>query len=237
MLIGWGFQNAVEGLRECDQLLEEFSGTSLEPPLRGARAMHLSFLGCADESRREHDVAENLFAQFGNMLMFSASGMSLADEELRAGRFDAAEAAAREGIKRLESLGEKGFLSSTLAQLAEVLVRSERFDEAEEVARETAELGADDDFDPMYRWRVVQARVLAHRGEHEEAERLAREAVEIMEATDWYVQRGDAHAVLGEVLEVAGKTDEARGSYARAIAFFDLKGAVVDADRIRRRLS
>jgi predicted RNA polymerase sigma factor len=51
------------------------------------------------------------------------------------------------------------------------------------------------------------------------------------------LQRGDAHAVLGEVLELAGKTDDARRSYERAIEFFDLKGSVVDADKIRRRLA
>ena len=42
-----------------------------------------------------------------------------------------------------------------------------------------------EDFDPQARLRSTRARILARRGEHEAAERLAREAVAIMEPTDY----------------------------------------------------
>jgi tetratricopeptide (TPR) repeat protein len=236
MLQGWGAMNAVDGLRECDELLEEYAGTFLEPSLRTARAMHLSFLGRAEESQREHELSDSLNEQFGRELMRSASGMSLAEQEMRAGRLDAAEAAARDGIERLERLGEQGFLSSTLGQLAEVLVRQGRFDEAEQVAQRTAEVGTDDDFEPMFRWRAVQARVHAHRGEHDQAERLARESVDIVSRTDWCLQHAQAACVLAEVLDAGGRSEEARAAYEQALELFEQKGSIVDADRIRRRL-
>jgi class 3 adenylate cyclase/tetratricopeptide (TPR) repeat protein len=236
MLQGWGALNAVEGLRECEALLAEYTSTHLEANLRVARAMHLSFLGRAEESRRDHHLALELHRQFGNELLRASAAMSLVEEELRAGRPDVAEQVAREGVARLEELGEKGFLSSTLGQLAEVLVRQGRFDEAEEVARQTAEVGAEDDFDPMFRWRAVQARVLAHRGDFDEALRLAREGVEIVTRTDWYLQQGQALAVLAEVLEQAGRRDEAGAVYEQALERFELKGSVVDAEAIRQRL-
>jgi class 3 adenylate cyclase/tetratricopeptide (TPR) repeat protein len=237
MLEAWGFVSASVGLRECDELLAEHAGTSLEPPLRLARALHLSFLGDDEAARKEHEQGVELYRQFGNELLRAASGMSKADHAIRAGRLDDAEAAARKGAEDLERLGEIGFLSTTVSMLAETLYRQGRHDEAEEAARRTAELAMKDDFDPQFRWRSVRARVLARRGEFEEAERLAREAVEIVEPTDWYLQRAEAARAFGEVLELAGRTDEAQAAYEQAIEFFERKGVVPDAEAMRRRLA
>jgi class 3 adenylate cyclase/tetratricopeptide (TPR) repeat protein len=237
LLEAWGATNAVDGLRECDELLVQHTGTSVEGPIRVARAMHLSFLGRAEEASREQTLGEQLFLQYGDALLYASTHMGRADKDIRAGQFAAAEAAAREGMELLERLGDKGFFSSTVGQLAEALVRQGRDEEAEAAAQRARELAAPDDFDPLFRWRVVQARVLAHRGELTEAEHLAREAVEIVDRTDWYVQRGEARAVLAEVLELAGRPEEARRANEQAVEYFELKGSVADAERIRRRLS
>jgi Flp pilus assembly protein TadD len=95
----------------------------------------------------------------------------------------------------------------------------------------------EDDFDPEFRWRAVRARVLAQRGDFVEAERLAREGVEIVEQTDWYLHRGQAWAALGEALELAGSTDEACASYEQAVELFERKGSVPDAESMRRRIA
>lgn len=92
------------------------------------------------------------------------------------------------------------------------------------------------DFDPEFRWRAVRARVLAHRGEFEEAEKLAREGVEIVEQTDWWLHRGQAQSALGEVLELAGRVDQARASYEQAVDAFERKGVLPDAEAARQRL-
>jgi tetratricopeptide (TPR) repeat protein len=237
MLQSWGCTPASDGLRECDELLAEHAGTSIEGHLRVARALHLSFLGEVDAARREHALGADIYHQFGNELLEGAARMAAANEEIRAGQLEVAEAHARDGVERLERLGEQGFLSSMTGQLAEALYRQGRYDEAEEAAQRTAELAMADDFDSRYHSRTVQARVHARRGEFDEAERLAREAVDIAGQTDWYAQRGEAAGALGEVLELAGRRDEARAAYEQAVELFERKGSVPDADSMRRRLA
>jgi class 3 adenylate cyclase/tetratricopeptide (TPR) repeat protein len=237
ILQSWGFRNAVDGLRETDELLATHAGTSIEPPLRLSRALHLSFLGEHEASRDDQILGSELYRQFGNELLRAASNMSRASSELRAGSLDAAEAAARQGIDELERLGGTGFLSTTVGLLAETLYRQGRYDEAEELAGRTAELAMADDFDPLFRWRAVRARVLAQRGEFLEAEKLAREGVDIVEETDWHLHRGDAFTALGEVLELAGRRDEARAVYEQAIEAFELKGSLPDLEATRQRIA
>jgi Flp pilus assembly protein TadD len=94
-----------------------------------------------------------------------------------------------------------------------------------------------EDFDADFRRRALSARVLARRGQFDEAERLAREATEIVEATDWYMQRGEAARALGEVMELAGRTDEARAAYEWAVECFERKGMFPDAVEVRDRLA
>jgi class 3 adenylate cyclase/tetratricopeptide (TPR) repeat protein len=237
LLQSWGFLNAVDGLRDCDELLVAHTGTSIEPPLRIARALHLSFLGEHEAAREEQAVAVELYRQFGNELLRAASNMSRASSELRAGRLDAAEAAARHGVEELRRLGERGFQSTTVGLLGETLYRQGRYDEAEGYARRTAELAMVDDFDPLYRWRAVLGRVLAQRGEFVEAEKLVREGVDIVERTDWHLHRGEAFNALGEVLALAGRKDEARAAYEKATEAFELKGSLPDLEATRRRIA
>jgi class 3 adenylate cyclase/tetratricopeptide (TPR) repeat protein len=237
LLQSWGFRNAVDGLRETDELLVTHAGTSIEPPLRLARALHLSFLGEHEASREDQILGSELYRQFGNELLRAASNMSRASSELRAGSLDAAEAAARQGIDALEQLGGTGFLSTTVGLLAETLYRQGRYDEAEKLAGRTAELAMVDDFDPLFRWRAVLARVLAQRGEFVEAEKLAREGVDIVEQTDWHLHRGEAFTALGEVLELAGRRDEARAVYEQAVDAFERKGSLPDLEATRQRIA
>ena len=237
MLQAWGCTPAREGRDECDRLLAEHEGTSIEPYLRYARALHLSCLGEADAARRDQAAAIELFRQFGDSLHAVAARMSSARTEIQAGRFDVAESEARIGVEGLERLGEQGFLSSTLGQLAEALYKLGRYDEAEAVAKRTAEVATPDDFEPNYQWRSVLARVQAQRGRFEDAERLAREAVDIVEPTDWHLQCGHAWLALGEVLALAGRVDEARSAYEHALARIERKGSLPDAELARQRLA
>ena len=217
-------------------MLTRYEGTWIEPSLRIARSLYLSFLGEAEAAQDEHALGVELYRQFGNELLRAATGMSLADQRIRAGRPEEAEAAAREAAERLEQLGEQGFRSTMTGFLAEALYRQGRYEEADEWAQTTADLAMEGDFDPEFRWRAVRARVLAHRGEFEEAEKLAREGVEIVEQTDWYLHRGQALSALGEVLELAGRVDDARACYEQAVEAFQRKGVLPDAEVARRRV-
>jgi Tetratricopeptide repeat len=83
------------------------------------------------------------------------------------------------GCRLLDEFGEKGFLSTSAGNLARALYALDRLEDADVWARRGAELGASDDVTTQMLWRQVRAKVLARRGEDEEAERVARKAVAI----------------------------------------------------------
>jgi hypothetical protein len=79
--------------------------------------------------------------------------------------------------------------------------------------------------------------VLARRGEHAEAGRLAREAVAVADATDCLNAQGDAYADLSEVLLLAGDHDAAWVALEHALERYGRKGNLVSAARTRDRLT
>ena len=99
------------------------------------------------------------------------------------------------------------------------------------------ELGLDDDALTQSSWREAAALVQASCGEHVEAERLAREAVEITEQTDSPVLQGHAHFDLGDVLATAGHRDAAADAYRRALDLYEHNGIIPLARRTRERLA
>jgi tetratricopeptide (TPR) repeat protein len=85
-------------------------------------------------------------------------------------------------------------------------------------------------------WRQVQALVLAHRGEYVEAESLARDAVAIMEKTDALNWQGDALCDLAEVLEEAGRHEEAVEIFQAAIERYERKKNLAMVAQVAQRL-
>jgi tetratricopeptide (TPR) repeat protein len=118
---------------------------------------------------------------------------------------------------------------------AEALVELGRTDEAEHWLQHGRETAPTDEPTPQMLWRQVRARVLASRGEHDEAERLAREAVARWETTDMPNQHADALVSLGEVLALAGK--DACRELEQALALYERKGNLVMVERTREQLA
>jgi tetratricopeptide (TPR) repeat protein len=86
-------------------------------------------------------------------------------------------------------------------------------------------------------WRSQRARALAHLGELEEAERLAREAIALAEPTDEVISKGECAFALAEVLHLTGRREEAAAEAARALAIWQRKGIVASVERARAFLS
>jgi len=101
-----------------------------------------------------------------------------------------------------------------------------RFDEAERQVDRSRELAAADDWATQVAWRCTKARILSSRGEH-------GEAVESAERTDYLDFTAETHRTRGTVLAAAGRADEARAAFDRAIELYDRKGAVPAAERVR----
>jgi tetratricopeptide (TPR) repeat protein len=157
--------------------------------------------------------------------------------ELWAGDPAAAAELGAEGWRLYEELGEQSNLPAAAGNLAQALYALDRFDEAAAWADRAAVLGASDNAQKEMLWRQVNAKVLARRGEHAEAERLAREAVTICDETDMLDSQGNVYADLAEVLILTGKPDEAAAALEQALARYQRKGNLVSTQRAQTRLA
>jgi len=84
---------------------------------------------------------------------------------------------------------------------------------------------------------AAEALVLAHRGELEQAEALARTAVATAETrTDNVWWQAFTHEDLATVLERAGRIDEARDALERSLAIWERKGCLPCAERVREQI-
>jgi class 3 adenylate cyclase/tetratricopeptide (TPR) repeat protein len=204
----------------------------------GFRASVFALLGRFEEARALESIFIQAHEERGDTLnLGSQLSQSAVVLELLAGDPAMAAAHAERGCRILEEAGERAWLSTGACWYAEALYRLGRLDEAEEWARKGAELGGRDDASTQLLACQVQAKVLARRGQHAEAERLAREAVTIADGTQGSILQADARRDLAEVLEVAGRRDEAAAALADALARYERKGAVVPAEQVRTRLA
>jgi class 3 adenylate cyclase/tetratricopeptide (TPR) repeat protein len=206
--------------------------------LRAYRAGALGMLGRFDEARAILAASRAESAERGGgVLLANLTAFESVDLELWAGDPAAAAEFAAVGFRLHEVLGEETFLSLAAGSQARALYALDRLDEADAWAGRAAELGASDDAQKEMLWRRIRAKVCARRGEHAEAERLAREAVAICDGTEMLDAQGDVYADLGEVLSLAGRVEEAAESLEQALARYERKGNVVMAARTRDRLA
>jgi tetratricopeptide (TPR) repeat protein len=231
----WGPTPIPELLAWLDEQ-EERAGAS--HAFRTTRAHALAMLGHVDEARGMlAEVYAELAARGGGIQLGGIEGQTFVDVELLAGDPAAAAEHGERGCAILEELGERGLLSTAVAKLAQAYYALGRLDDAEAAAARAAELGGTDDAITQMLSRQVRAKVLANRGEHAEAERLAREAVSTGEQTDLLNSQAEAHADLGEALSLAGRREAATQALEQALRRYERKGNLVLAERIRERLA
>jgi class 3 adenylate cyclase/tetratricopeptide (TPR) repeat protein len=164
-------------------------------------------------------------------------GMEGGYVELLAGSPGEAVRLQRGAWERYAAIGETGFRSTIGTMLAEALAACGDDPGAEAVLAEVETFAAPGDFDAQVRLRWVRATILARRGEFDKAERLARDAVEIVDRTDYVDAAADAHSALGSVLDAAGRPKEAAAERRAALDLYRRKGNLVRAAQIRERLA
>jgi len=208
------------------------------PWLRAPRAGALARIGRPEEARtiladlRATGAERGLGVRLAVLTTFAS-----VDIELLAGDPAAAAELGAEGCRLFEELGEPLFLSTAAGKLAQTLYALDRLEEADAWARRAEELGGSDDVWTQMLWRQARAKVLARRGEHAEAQRIAREAASIGDGTDILDMQGDAYADLAEVLLLGGKPDEAAVALKQGLDRYERKGNLVMAERTRKRLA
>ena len=233
-----GPTNVDDGIASCEAGLEATAGDrqsegNLLAVLGGLYAMQGAFDHARDLVRR----ARSLLEELGLDMDVARVGIEAWRTEMLAGEVAAAERELRRSYDMLDAHGERYMLSTVAGLLAQTLLELDApLEESERMSARSRELAADGDVSTQALWRCSRGRLLARRGELVEAEALVREAVDVLEPTDFTVLQADAHLDLGEVLVAAGRRDEARAAYETARALAESKGGVVMIGAVIRRL-
>jgi tetratricopeptide (TPR) repeat protein len=236
LLIGlfFGATPASEAIRRCDQIRRSAVGnTQLEAYAMISRGGLDAMQNRIDEGRETVARGREMLHDLGAPLVWAAGATVAGSVELMAGNEHAAEDVMQPAYELLEQIGETGYLSTLAAYLAEALYRQSREDESHRYTRISERVAAADDFESQASWRAVRAKLKARQGRAEEAERIARQAVEIARKTDFLDLRGRTLLSLAEVLQLAGQRAPASRIRAEAIGEFERKENLVMAHAAR----
>ena len=221
-----------EAIRRCEEILAGAGGSrTVEARTLRALAGLKAMVGQFEEARSLVDRARTIFEDLGLRLRAGFVSSTAGFVEMLAGDPVTAERELLAGYETMDQLGERGYLATVGGMLAQAIYAQGRYDQAEKFVRISKDAAASDDIASQVIWRSTLAKVLANRDKTEEAEALAREAVEMSEETDDLDMRADALMDLAEVLRLAGKSREAIPSLEEAHRLYDRKGNRISADK------
>jgi len=163
--------------------------------------------------------------------------MMSATVALLAGDAADAERILRPVCRQLDQLGDHGTLCYAAPLLAEALLLQGKNDEALELTRLAERITATFNLECGAQWRKARAKLLARNAQHDAAEKLAREAVELVRRTDLLALQAEVTEDLAEVLASGGRVDEARAAANDALMMFERKEHVIGAARTRGLLA
>ncbi|HEU5213987.1 MAG TPA: BTAD domain-containing putative transcriptional regulator [Gaiellaceae bacterium] len=202
--------------------------------LGGLEAMRGQF----DDARQLVSKARRLYTDLGMAAAAEANAGTIAAQvEVLAGEHAAAEEILRATCASLERMGDLAYLATRAAELANVLWHRGCDLEAEDWVSRALELGASDDIPTQILWRCAAGKLLAHRGEVAEAQRLVGDAIRLSDTTDALNYQARARLDLARVLGIASRLVEASAAAEAAIEIFDRKGNVAEAERARALLA
>jgi class 3 adenylate cyclase/tetratricopeptide (TPR) repeat protein len=224
-----GPEPAEAAARRAEAILREHGGDRIVEAYMSHALAHLrAWQGRFDEARTFARRYRDILRENGQEANWADSSECAADVEVLAG--DPAEAVriTAEGQRRYDELGVSD--PTILPFLSHALYVAGRWQEAEDPAVRAIDRGH-----PLWKMmaQTVLARVRAHQGRGEEAERLAREALDTVGRTDYLGFQGRANMAMAEVLEILGRGGEATPFRAEAVRVFERKGATVWADLAR----
>jgi tetratricopeptide (TPR) repeat protein len=193
--------------------------------------------GCFATARDLIAQAKALAEELGLELTLARIAIQAGPIELLAGDPSAAERELRPAYEALKRMENWGHLASIVPPLVDALLAQGRDDEGLRLTDFVERRLVPEDVDGQVGWRRVRAKVLARRGDVEEAERLARDATAIAARTDYLDLRAQAATDLAEVLRLAGRRRESASALEEAIRLYEEKGNVAAAGRLRGLLA
>lgn len=234
----FGPMPAPEGRSLCEQILSDSRGRLL---VEGAGRTGLALMdaqqGHFEDARAQIAASRSIYSDLGMRVWYGGTALPEGEIEFLAGDWPTAERVLHEGYDLLDALGETGYLSTIAAHLAEAIYRQDRLDEAEHFTRVSEQTAAPGDLASQIRWRKVHATIQAKRGDTASAEAIARQAVDLARKTDHLHEEAMALLGLADVLDLAGRPNEAIPLVKEAKALYELKGNVVMAERASARLA
>ena len=237
-LRAFGSTPVAAAIERCERVLAEAPGNlHVEESAMNFLGLLHAMQGRFDEARRCRSRSTELARDFGDRLHLTSTVMIDGWIELLAGQPERAEHVLRPGAETLSEMGETAYLSTVAAVLAQALYEQARYDEAETWTKTSERASSPDDTASEMAWRATRGRVLARRGDLTAGEALVREAVEIGRRTDDPRSLADCLLDLAEILELAGRAEEAIPPAREALRLYEQKGILPSIARAKARLA
>lgn len=225
--------------REAHELIENtrYHATELDAHRLEKLGVLRAQMGDVDGARRLIERSQALFQEYGMEFGLAGSAFWSVPVEIAAGDLDAAEAALRGSIDRLQAIGDASYASTLAVWLADLISQRGSWDEAERWAMKGLGWGSSDDAVTQAWGNAVLGRIAGLRGDHEGAIELARGAVAMIESAQDVEVHAATLGILAEVLWLAGHDDEAAEVETRALEMYSTKGFTALRERLRARLA
>jgi tetratricopeptide (TPR) repeat protein len=223
-----------EAVAELQSLIDRAASSNWAIGANHGIARLRALQGRFDEARERSDRSRAAFEELGNRQQLASVIGSDGVIEHLSGNFEEAARLIRQSYDAMTAIGDQSFASTIAVGLGDVYLDLHEDDEAWHFGTIARETSSSDDVVSQAGGRGVQARVLSRRGDHDAAEALAREGVEIMARTDYLDQHGNSVVHLAHVLHAAGKVDEAVAAARQAVALYEQKGATFFEERTQR---
>src|SRR3954451_16933282 len=162
-----------------------------------------------DEGQRQLEEARALYEEAGVASSLGRVLYRLAVVAWHQGDLDRAERLSRDSIRTLAPLEDRGTLCEAQRRLAEVLLEKGKVHEAERYAEAALDTVGPQDMSSRASTRSTLARVRSAQGRFEDAEKLLREAVDIIDETEYCAFGSETLQTLAQLLRDRGREDEA----------------------------
>jgi len=228
----WGPAPVAEATARCEEILQLVAGDMK------AEAFALGWLGLLRaitgrflEARQLTAQTQAILRDLGLELWAAWEKGNSAWVEILSGDAAAAERELHQGYDTLVRIGDED-RAQLAAMLGQACYLQGRYEEAEHFALSSLKINTND-IARVALARGVCAKVHARLSRLAEGERMAREAVALLEATDLLISRADALMDLVEVLRLAGRPDEAGPVVEEALRLSERKGNIVAVEKAR----
>jgi hypothetical protein len=229
---------AGEGIRRAESISGQGRGDRrVEIGVARTRAVLEAMRGNFDTAREQIARSKALADELGHRVALAGVCRDSGTILMLAGDPARAESELRIGYEILEEISDFGHLSSFAPDLGDYVYAQGRYVEAFALSEFAEGINIEGDADASVRWRQLRAKTLARRGQHDEAEAMARVAVDMIAVTDNLNLHAHALMSLAEVLRLQDRKPEAAAAVREALELLQRKGNIVGESSAASKLA